>query len=394
MIPKEDIKKIDESDLKLLIENEIPEDMTQEYKREFPLTTQENKIKFLASVSSFANTSGGDLIIGIEVDNESKLPKKLVGIPVSNNSTDEPIRGMDDLIRQGIQPRILEYQIHPIKLENSNFAFLIRIKKSWINPHRVTLSGHDRFYIRGAASTNQMDVTQLRSAFLLSETRIEKIKLFISERISNIYSNEIPTLLPEGAKVILHIIPLASFDPEHVISIHENEKTINQLLTLRCGPTPLEYNLDGILMTNRRDRDNLSSEYIQFFRQGIIESVSGNYLVSYEDKCIPIYLFEKNLIQALENNLDILKLLRVEPPILIKISLTHIKNYKRCKSQHEFENPREIFKDILQLPETIIDNYKLTSDQILHNAFDALSNACGLPKSPNYDDNGRWAKNR
>lgn len=385
MIPKENIKKIDKSDLKLLIDNEIPEDMTQEYKLEFPLTTPDNKIKFLASVSSFANTSGGDLIIGIKVDKESKLPKELVGVSVSNNSTDETIRGMDDLIRQGIQPRILEYQIHPIKLENSNFAFLIRIKKSWINPHRVTLSGHDKFYVRGAASTNQMDVAQLRSAFLLSETRIEKIKLFISERISNIYSNETPTPLPEGAKVILHIIPLSSFDPEHVISLYENEKTIDRLVTLRCGPTSPEYNLDGILKTNRRDRDNQSSDYIQFFRQGIIESVSGNYLVSYEDKCIPIYLFEKNLIKALENNLDILKLLNIEPPILIKISLTGIKNYTRCKSQHEFEKPREIIKDILQLPETIIENYELASDQILHNAFDALSNACGLPKSLNYD---------
>jgi hypothetical protein len=394
MIPKENIKKIDESDLKLLIANEIPEDMTQEYKLEFPLTTPDNKIKFLASVSSFANTSGGDLIIGIKVDKESKLPKELVGVLISNNSTDETIRGMDDLIRQGIQPRILEYQIHPIKLENSNFVFLIRIKKSWINPHRVTLSGHDKFYIRGAASTNQMDVTQLRSAFLLSETRIEKIKLFISERISNIYSNETPTPLPEGAKVILHIIPLSSFDPDHIILLHENEKIINQLLTLNCYPTPLEYNLDGILKTDQRDRDNQSSEYIQFFRQGIIESVSGNYLLSYKDKCILIYRFEKEIIQALENNLDILKLLRIEPPILIKISFTHIKNYKRCKLQHEFESPREIFKDILQLPETIIDNYELTSDQILHNAFDALSNACGLPKSPNYDNNGRWVKNR
>lgn len=111
-------------------------------------------------------------------------------------------------------------------------------------------------------------------------------------------------------------------------------------------------------------------------------------------KMYPNTSFEDNLIKALTNYLDILKQLHIEPPIIIQLSLTNIKNYKKCKSsQFAFdEEPILIYKDIIQLPTTIIENYELSSDQILHNIFDALSNACGLPKSPNYGDDGHWVR--
>jgi len=394
MIPKDDLKTINESDLDSLIQNEIQEDKTLEYKREFPLISKENKQKFLEGVSSFANASGGDLIIGIKVDSESKLPKILVGVSISSQPIDEMVRGLDDIIRQGIQPRIPIYSIQPIKLKTSNYAIVIRIKKSWIGPHRITLGGYDKFYTRGAAGKYPMDVTELRSAFLLTETRIEKIKSFILERISSVYSNEAPCPLNEGAKVILHVIPFSAFDPEHIIAFQENEKIIDQVRTITNYQPPFDYNIDGGIKINQIFHKNYSYEYIQFFRNGIIESVCGNFLISHEDKCIPLYKFEKCLIETTDNYLKTLKLLKIYPPILIQISLTNIKNYRRYEStDFDFEKLPEIYKDIIQLPAAIIEDYERKSEQILHNAFNALSNACGLPKSCSYDVNGKWVKN-
>ena len=63
MIPKP-INKIGLEDLRALIDGEVAESKTLEYKREMP--GRGDPILLLAAVSSFANTSGGDLLIGVE----------------------------------------------------------------------------------------------------------------------------------------------------------------------------------------------------------------------------------------------------------------------------------------------------------------------------------------
>lgn len=58
MIPKR-LEDVTEVDLVALIENQVREGRTIEYKRELPANSDVGKGKLLAGVSSFANTSGG-----------------------------------------------------------------------------------------------------------------------------------------------------------------------------------------------------------------------------------------------------------------------------------------------------------------------------------------------
>ena len=44
----------------------FPESKTLEFKAQMPAGTNDEKIKFLAAVTSLANSSGGDLLIGVE----------------------------------------------------------------------------------------------------------------------------------------------------------------------------------------------------------------------------------------------------------------------------------------------------------------------------------------
>ena len=67
MIPKP-TNRIEYADLAALIGN-VREGKTIEYKQELPARSGDEKIKFLKVVSSFANTSGGDLIVGMMADN-------------------------------------------------------------------------------------------------------------------------------------------------------------------------------------------------------------------------------------------------------------------------------------------------------------------------------------
>ena len=77
MIPKR-LEDIAEDDLIALIEDQVREGRTIDYKRELPRGDDKSKKEFLADVSSFANTSGGDLIYGM--DEEEALPTEIVGL--------------------------------------------------------------------------------------------------------------------------------------------------------------------------------------------------------------------------------------------------------------------------------------------------------------------------
>ena len=77
MIPRP-IEAVDEAALNSLIENQVSEGKTMEYKRELSIAADSKKIPLLATVSSFANTAGGDLLIGVEAVSGS--PVDLPGV--------------------------------------------------------------------------------------------------------------------------------------------------------------------------------------------------------------------------------------------------------------------------------------------------------------------------
>jgi len=58
--------EIDKIDIDNLISNKVSESKTLEYKKKLPGSKDKDKKEFLADVSSFANSSGGDLLYGIK----------------------------------------------------------------------------------------------------------------------------------------------------------------------------------------------------------------------------------------------------------------------------------------------------------------------------------------
>ncbi|MGD9394752.1 MAG: ATP-binding protein, partial [Dehalococcoidia bacterium] len=131
-----DIEQITKEELQALVENEVAERKTLEYKQALSVDSESAKKEFLADVSSFANASGGDLVFGITEDKTTGVPKSLDGINIEN--PDQEILRLESMIRDGVEPRIPSIRTRSIPLENSKVALVIRIPKSWISPHRVT----------------------------------------------------------------------------------------------------------------------------------------------------------------------------------------------------------------------------------------------------------------
>jgi predicted HTH transcriptional regulator len=73
---------MEEADLQRLIDDGVPEGREIDYKLDLTVGTDEQKKEFLADVSSFANTVGGTLYIGIREEN--LLPVELVGLSVAD----------------------------------------------------------------------------------------------------------------------------------------------------------------------------------------------------------------------------------------------------------------------------------------------------------------------
>jgi len=388
------IEKITEEDLQGLVDNTVVERKTLEYKQALPGNTDSDKKEFLADVSSFANASGGDLIYGITEDKKTGIPKSLDGIDV--DSPDHEILRLENMIRCGIEPRIPSTITEPIKLSNSKFALIIRVPKSWVSPHRVILGGHDKFYSRSSNGKYPLDVGELRVAFNLSETTTERIRNFRLDRASNILANETPVPFYDSAKIVLHLIPIISFNPAQSYDIDKIASRPEIMPPIYQHGWDNRYNLDGFL-TYSKDQEGKVYSYVQLFRNGIIEAVDGGLLEPREGKLvIPSTRYEQELIRALMNYLSILKTLNVELPIFIFLDLLGGKGYSMPISERYLwvYKSSTIDRDILLLPELIIESYDVSAEKVLKHSFDSIWNACGFPRSLNYNDDGEWAPRR
>ena len=395
MIAK-NVNEITKDDLQALIDNSELEGKTIEYKQSLPDNSDSDKIKFLAGISSFSNASGGDLIYGITEDRNKGIPKKLEGLTIEN--VDREINRLESMIRDGIKPRISGIVIQPIKVLKSKVALLIGIPRSWNSPHRVTLKGHDKFYTRSTKGKYSMDVAELRIAFNLSETITERIRRFREDRISKIFTNTTPVPFYDNAKVVLHLIPIISFNPAQRYELNKITSYSEKLKPIAISHFGFRnrHNLDGFL-TYSRDREGKSYSYVQLVNNGIIEAVEGRYLAPRENEgnlTIRGTAYENSLIESLSVYLSALKELNVELPIFVFLTLIGVKGYSMSIGQGMFaeRGEYEIDRDILFLPEVIIEKYDASPEDILKPCFDALWNACGYSKSPNYNNTGKYIK--
>ena len=382
------LENIEEEDLKKLIENQVLEKKTLDYKLILPNNSEGEVKEFLADVCSFANSSGGDIVFGIAQDNKTGLPKEIVGIDSIN--VDKEILRLESMIRDGIEPRIPAVATHPIKLANSKTVFIIRIPKSWVSPHRIRFKKSYRFFARASNGKYELTIDELRSSFTITETLNEKIRSFRENRIAQLFANETPVPFNNSAKIILHLIPLSSFNPATNYDLRKIIPKDYYFEPICSHAWSQRFNLDGLLSYSS-SATNLSHSFTQLYRNGIIEIVDGLLLEpSGEDKVIPIAAVEEELIKALPKYFEALKFLGVKPPVIVYLTLVGVKDYKIPRRILFHRENYSIDRDILLLPEALVESFDEKPETIFKPAFDAIWNSCGFPNSLSYNEKGEW----
>lgn len=386
-ISNKQLDTINEEDFKSLVEDGVFECRVMDYKKTLPhFEVPKDKKEFLADVSSFANASGGDLIYGIE-ENRG-IPVNLCGLEIPDTEIDRIKQQIEGIIRLNIGPRIPGISIQPIKLTNGRYVIIIRIPKSWASPHMVILElrDHERFFSRTSSGKYPLDVSELRAAFMLSETMAERIKNFRMDRMSNILSGETPVPMDDNPKIILHIIPFTAFDPTKVLPISSLMAVERMIPPIFFRSSGSRYNLDGFL--KHGGSATASDGYLQLFRNGIIEVVGAAASKGDQpsDNMIPALDFEEELHDGIPIYILAQKEMGLNPPFLITISLVGARNCTIYVPPRYHSLPdQKIDRDILLLPESLIEDFEFDLDIVLKQILDALWNASGFEGSPHFD---------
>lgn len=378
--------EITASDIGALLEGKVPEGTTLEYKAELPHEGESKKIPFLAEVSAFANTVGGDLIIG--VTEENGVIKSIDGVNIED--PDKEILRLDNAIRNGIEPRLPSINIKAIQLKTGPFVFIIRVPQSWSSPHRVVFNDHSKFYGRSSASKYPLDVGQLRAAFLRSEDISDRLQAFREKRITGLLTERSQSInLKKGGRLVLHLLPLAAFTGTSSNRIAPRAELSSSFSPLGTSGWNNRVNLDG-LMTYSTDHERNTISYCQLFRSGIVEAVTVLAPRQKDDLVLPSLWYEREIMKSVKQYLAGLAKFDVEVPLFAALSLVGMKGYRLGVSQMFFSSGDLLDRDLILLPEVALDEYTTNLPEALHPIFNMVWNAFGFEKSYNYDEQGNW----
>lgn len=266
------IPRIDEAALQSLIQARVSENRSIDYKRETYGASRDDYAEFLADISSFANTAGGDVVIGMAATE---------GIPTAitpfQGSPDAEILRLDEVARGGLQPRLPSITFHPVPIQAGGHVIIIRVPRSYNPPHRVIRQGSTRFWARSSAGKYEPNVDELRALFTLAPQLIDRIQNFRAERIAKIAADHGPVQLMNRGTLVLHIIPFSAFDLSSVVPIDAITREFNTFPPLGSRTAQARrVNFDGVLMVSNADQAAQQQRaYVQVFRNGIVEAVNS-----------------------------------------------------------------------------------------------------------------------
>jgi hypothetical protein len=391
MIRKQ-LVSITPGDLEALVINQVHEGRMLDYKQTLQITTGEEKRELARDLSSFANAAGGDLIYGVGEAKDSSgknlgYPSKIVGFPCSNYD-DVKLR-IESIARDHVAPRIPGIALHKMDGFPDGSVVIIRIPQSWNAPHMAATPGQTHFYSRNSAGKQPLDVHQIRAAFVASADTESAVRRFRDERLSRLVAGELPIELkyPEQARLLAHVVPLVR-DGTSQLDLHALKRSTALVPFERGSGWNHRYNLDGLMAYT-------GSSYTLAFRTGAIEG-STNVPVQKQDKEPLARLYAKwvetQMLEFVQASLTILRDAAIESPVVVLLALSGLRGVRFENSPHSWGwgSEETVDRDIVVLPELLLEDVPSDMTQALRPIFDALWQCSGWDQSPSFDQNGTW----
>jgi hypothetical protein len=380
-------REIKEAHLRNLIDGQLPEGKTVDYKQELPASSDGAKKDFLADLCSFANAAGGYIIFGMP--ESDGLPLDLTGVA---GDVDAAVLRMESMARDGIRPPIPGLEFVRVALANGANAVVASIPKSWNAPHQVVFQKDFRFYTRGSAGKQHIDVDELRRIVLLSQEAGERIRQFRAGRIAAVLSGETPVVLQPGARQILHLVPLNAFSAGAAVNLAALDKKKGLLVGAMDRGGSQRHNVDGLLAYSASGQSH--DGYAQLFRNGILETVVHQLERKARGRLLlPSLAFEESIFKQMSVAIEVLKAVSVAPPVAVMLSFTGIKGWEMgVRDDWGTRGSRGGFdREPLLIPEMIFETLEIDNvPKAIKPIVDSTWNAAGFPESDYYAQNGNW----
>jgi hypothetical protein len=388
------LAQIDEARLQALITAGAAESRTIDYKRMIYGDAHADYSEFLADASSFANTSGGDLVLGMDATNG--IPTEIT--PLSTPMDGEILR-LEQIARGGLQPRIANIAFHAVPIQAGGNVLIIRVPRSYNAPHRIIRQGSNRFWARSAAGKYEPDVNELRTLFSAGPQLVDRIRDFRLDRIAKIAAGQAPVQLMNRGTLILHIVPLSAFDATPTLPLTHIERDFRSFVPI--GSTTANgarINFDGILKTSNADQRAIEHRaYVQLYRNGIIETVAST-LTAVSSGTPIISNLDDILINQIMRRLNDLAAVGVEPPYALLVSLVGVAgarfNFARGQDSQWHDNlSYPLDRDQYHFDEVILETIPTAHAEcasIIRPILDQMANAGGNATSPIFDNQGHY----
>ncbi|WP_066415220.1 AlbA family DNA-binding domain-containing protein [Sutcliffiella cohnii] len=341
--------------------NGVEEGKSIDFKLEVQLDIPKNRKEFAADITSFANTTGGDLIIG--VSEEQGLIKELHGIEITDK--DKFLQRIESILRDAVDPQItgLDMNLYPIE-EQNKYILHIRVPQSYVGPHIVN---GEKFYGRNNAGKYQLDFVEIKQRFTLSNQVQEKIKQYHLERIMKIKANEGYWELQDGGALLINIVPLQSFSESvYVSALTQTRFKLNTLFG--DGSYNPKIQFEGIAGLYH-------SSYHHINRQGIIEIADKHLLKinqQYDTKIYAKPIIER-ILKIIPNAFLNLQELGLNGPYVILTSVLDVKDRMFSYNEHDFSAAKlrqndMIFPSILITNPSDLNEYERILKELFMNA--------------------------
>lgn len=392
------LDRITEQNVLDLIHARAAETNVIEYKRDTYGNAHKDYSEFLADVSSLANTSGGDLIVGVDAPNG--IPAKPA--PFSGNVDAEILR-LESMARGGLQPRV-SLACRSIGTDGGHFL-IIRVARSYNPPHRIIRENSNRFWARSSAGKYEPNVDELRNLFMLAPRIADRTRDFRISRLARIAAGDAPVTLMYPDAVVLHIVPFSAFDRDPPLPIAALERNYSAFSPMGSQSSMgIKINFDGLLTVANADRSKGEERaYVQLFRGGIVEAVDRLYARASGEPLIPVAQTDNTIVSNSMRLMRDLTSINVDPPYAVLVSfLTPERsrfNLAPRGSESAYYDYMGSYTDRAQydFKEAIFDSVPADFDacaSLMRPSLDQIAQAGGSSASPSFDKVGAFMHRR
>jgi hypothetical protein len=323
-----------------------------------------HKGSVVAEVVSFANARGGDLLLGVDEDDDGRADE-VCGMPVPD--IDGTRNRWGSIIRSGVQHPIPSnlVDIGVVELSNGRTVYQIRIQESTRKPHCVKETG--KWYGRDAGGREELTYDEIKQLFLETaelDSEEEKMQNLKQERLQLIrdQSRDLPSPLPSGPYAVLHLFPSGMFETEYGVAQNDLPKPPQ---FGRNQPVSTAFMTGDGLVSKAQQGGGTTPEYVYFSEAGYFEAVSTLYFLN---TTVEGFLEPKAgtvveqvggaLWTMVPRAMRMFEALGVELPVYAHITLLDAEGYyMKRDEEHPKRNSPAGFPDPVELPVATVESF-------------------------------------